>query len=71
MGKRQSLGMTVSLGQFYSGGASSEEPTCQRRRCVRDTGLMATCPSIPAWKSPWTEEPGGLACIGPQRIGHD
>ena len=27
--------------------------------------------SILAWKIPWTEEPGGLPCIGLQRVGHD
>ena len=27
--------------------------------------------SIRAWKSPWTEEPGGLQSIGSQRVGHD
>ena len=25
---------------------------------------MATCSSVFAWKIPWTEEPGGLQCIG-------
>ena len=25
---------------------------------------MATHPSIPAWESPWTEEPGGLQSMG-------
>ena len=25
---------------------------------------MATHSSIPAWKIPWTEEPGGLQCKG-------
>ena len=29
---------------------------------------MATHPSILAWKSPWTEEPGGLQSIGLQRV---
>ena len=24
---------------------------------------MATCSSIPAWKIPWTEEPGGLYVV--------
>ena len=24
-----------------------------------------------AWKIPWTEEPGGLQSIGPQRVGRD
>ena len=31
---------------------------------------MATHSSIPAWKIPWTEEPGGLQSMGSQRIGH-
>ena len=32
---------------------------------------MATCFSILAWKSPWTEEPGGLPFMGLQRVSHD
>ena len=32
---------------------------------------MATYSSIPAWKIPWTVEPGGLRSIGSQRAGHD
>ena len=32
---------------------------------------MATHSSIPAWKIPWTEEPGGLQSTGSQRVGHD
>ena len=32
---------------------------------------MATHSSILAWKIPWTEEPGGLQFMGPQRVGHD
>ena len=27
--------------------------------------------SILAWKTPWTEKPGGLQLIGSQRVGHD
>ena len=30
---------------------------------------MATHPSIPAWRIPWTEEPGGLQCMGSQKVG--
>lgn len=30
---------------------------------------MATHPSIPAWRVPWTEEPGKLQSIGSQRAG--
>ena len=32
---------------------------------------MATHSSILAWRSPWTEEPGGLQSTGLQRVGHD
>ena len=32
---------------------------------------MATHSSIPAWEIPWTEEPGRLYSMGPQRVGHD
>ena len=32
---------------------------------------MATQSSILAWKIPWTEEPGRLQSMGPQRVGHD
>ena len=32
---------------------------------------MATHSSILAWRTSWTEEPGGLQFIGSQRVGHD
>ena len=32
---------------------------------------MATHSSILAWKTPWTEEPGGLQSMGLQRVGHN
>ena len=32
---------------------------------------MATLSTIPAWRIPWTEEPGRLQCIGLQRVGHN
>ena len=32
---------------------------------------MATHSSILAWRTPWTEEPGGLQFMGSQRLGHD
>ena len=32
---------------------------------------MATPSSIPAWKIPWTEEPGRLQSMGLQSVGHD
>ena len=41
---------------------SQEDPLEQGR---------ATHSSILAWKTPWTEEPGGLQPTGPWREGHD
>ena len=32
---------------------------------------MAAHSNIPAWKIPWTEEPGRLQSMGSQRIGHN
>ena len=32
---------------------------------------MAPHSSTPAWKTPWTEEPGGLQSMGSKRVGHD
>ena len=32
---------------------------------------MATPSSIPVWKIPWTEEPGGLQSMGLQRVRHN
>ena len=32
---------------------------------------MAPHSSSPAWKTPWTEEPGGLQSMGSLRVGHD
>ena len=32
---------------------------------------MAPHSSTPAWKIPWTEEPGGLQSMGSLGVGHD
>ena len=32
---------------------------------------MASHSSILAWRSPWTEEPGGLQSVGSRRVGHN
>ena len=31
---------------------------------------MASHSSVPAWRVPWTEEPGGLQSLGSQRVRH-
>ena len=52
-------------------------PTMRETR-LRSLGLedplekaMATHSSTLAWKTPWTEKPGGLQSIGSQRVGQD
>ena len=32
---------------------------------------MATHSNVLAWRTPWTEEAGGLQSTGSQRVGHD
>ena len=32
---------------------------------------MTAHSTILAWRSPWTEEPGGLQSLGSQRAGHN
>ena len=32
---------------------------------------MTTHPSILAWRTPWTDEPGGLQSMGSQRVRHN
>ena len=32
---------------------------------------MATHSSVFAWRTPWTEEPGGLQSMGSQRVRHN
>ena len=60
---------------------SSKESTCKAgvaKMWVRSLGQedalekgMATHSSIPCWRIPGTEEPGGLWSIGLQRVGHN
>ena len=32
---------------------------------------LGTHSSTLAWRIPWIDHPGGLQCIGSQRVGHD
>ena len=49
--------------------------SCHTCRCVlllKETEkAMAPHSSTLAWKTPWTEEPGGLQSMGSLRVGHD
>ena len=41
-----------------------------RRKDPLEKG-KATHSSLLAWRSPWTEQPGGLQSRGPQRVGNN
>ena len=54
--------------------ADAEDAETQVRFLGREDPLeneMATHSSILPWRSPWTEEPGGLQSMESQRVGHD
>ena len=62
-------------------GSAGKESTCNAGD-VGDVGSIpgsgkspregnATHSSILAWRISWTEESGGLQCMGSQRVGHD
>ena len=36
-----------------------------------ESWATSRCPSILAWKIPWTQEMGGLQSVGSQRVGHN
>ena len=55
-----------------------KNPSAMQETWVRSLGWedplekeMATHSNVLAWRSPWTEELGGLQSMGPQRVGHD
>ena len=39
--------------------------------CVFSEKAMAPHSGTVAWKTPWTEEPGGLPSMGSHTVGHD
>ena len=62
----------------FPGDASGKEPACRCRRRVQSLGWerslkegTATHSSILAWRTAWTEEPGGLQPMVSQRARHD
>ena len=57
----------------FSGGSDGKNPPTMQETQVQSPGLtdplkkgMATHSSIPAWRIPWTEDPGGLQSMGSQ-----
>ena len=68
--------------EYFPGGTSGKEHTCQCRRHKRHRfdPWVGKIPWRRAWQptpvflpgeSPWTEEPDGLQSIELQRVGHD
>ena len=54
-----------TLGHFNPGSTFFwREAACSEK-------VMAPHSSTPAWKIPWTEEPGALQSMGSQRVGHN
>ena len=55
-----------------------KNPPAMRETWVLSLGLedpldkeVATYSTILAWRTPWTEEPGGLQSMESQRVGYD
>ena len=55
-----------------------KNPAAMRETWVQPLGWedplekdMTTHSSIPAWRIPWSEEPGSVQSIGSQSAGHD
>ena len=48
----------------------NQEIFCECSKCTAEKA-MAPHSSTPAWKIPWTEEPGGLPSMGSHRVRHD
>ena len=64
---------------FPSGSAVKNPPAIQEMQEVWVRSLiwedpleqgMATHSRVLAWRTPWTEKPGGLQSMGSQRVGH-
>ena len=62
---RKNLEANLCLG--FPDGASGRESVCQRRRS-KTHGFNPWVGRI-SWKIPWTEETGGLQCMGSHRLG--
>ena len=67
----------------FPGGSDGKESTCNLETWVRSLGWEDSLKKgsathsrnlawrIPAWRIPWTEEPGRLQSMGSQRVGHN
>ena len=75
---RQMVGGRYLLRWGFPGGLAVKNPPAMQEMWVQFLGRedplekkMATHSNNLAWEVSWTEEPGRLQSIGPQRVGHD
>ena len=77
-GAKSGLHQSALFGQIFTGcfpgGSDGKESACRARDPVSIPGSgrpveegMITLSSIPAWRTPWTEEPGGLQSTGSRK----
>ena len=66
-----------ALSMGFPGGTDGKESARNAGNQFRSLGQedpleerMATCSSVLAWRTPWTEEPDWPQSVGSQRIGH-
>ena len=65
---------SLSEVQGFPGDSHDKESACNGRDLCWEDPLeekMATHSSIPAWRIPWTEEPGGPQSMGSKRVGQN
>ena len=60
-----------SLGGCHLWGRTESDTTEVTSQQLLREKAMAPHSSVPAWRIPWAEEPGGLQSMGALRVGHD
>ena len=71
------MGINIQCGPCIMAAQPVDNLPATRENQVRSLGWedplekgMATHSSLPAWRIPWTEEPGELQSMGSQRVKH-
>ena len=72
--QRREMSKGVGAGRVFPYSSDSKESACNSGDLGLEDPLekaLATHSSILAWRIPWTEEPGGLQSMGPQKVRHE
>ena len=76
--EREGINQEVGINIYTLEAQMVKNPPAMQEIWVRSLGWeelleegMATHFSIPAWRIPWTEEPGRLQSMGSHRVGQD